>query len=162
MRPSPILSLLAAAAITLAGCTHGTDDAEATLDARVDSLMRTVFPDATAPGGAVLIIKDGRTVAEHCYGLANLADSTPVTPLTNFCIASVSKQFSAVALLQLAEQGKLDLDAPLTDYFADFPADVLGAVTLRHVLSHTSGIPDARDRSDRHFTLTATDSASWH
>ena len=125
----------------------------------VDSIFSGIYaPDE--PGAAVLIMKDGKKVLEHCYGIADIETRKPVTPKTNFCIASVSKQFSAVALMQLAEQGKLSLDDNVAKFFPEFKAPFFKDITLRHLLSHTSGIPDARPRADRNFVLTATDVAS--
>ena len=65
---------------------------------------------ADEPGAAVVLVKDGKKVYEQCFGWADIDTKAPVTANTNFCIASVSKQFSAVAILQLAEQGKLSLN----------------------------------------------------
>ncbi len=112
---------------------------------------------ADEPGAAVVLVKDGKKVYEQCFGWADIDTKAPVTANTNFCIASVSKQFSAVAILQLAEQGKLSLNDPLTKFFPEFKAPFFRDITLHHILSHTSGIPDARPRSNREFVLNATD-----
>lgn len=112
------------------------------------------------PGAAVVLVKDGKKVYEQCFGWADSDTRAPVTPNTNFCIASVSKQFAAVAILQLAEQGKLSLNDSLSKYFPEFKAPFFKEITLHHILSHTSGIPDARPRTDREFVLNATDISS--
>lgn len=126
------------------------------LNDQLGALFSSVF-HADEPGAAVVLVKDGKKVYEQCFGWADKDTKAPVTPNTNFCIASVSKQFSAVALLQLAEQGKLSLNDPLSKYFPEFKAPFFNDITLHHILSHTSGIPDARPRTDRDFVLTATD-----
>ena len=123
---------------------------------KVDGIFSPVF-EPNKPGAAVLILKKGKKVFEQCYGVADMTTMEPVTPKTRFCIASVSKQFSAVAILQLVEKGLVKLSDPLSKFFPEYKADFFNRITLHHILSHTSGIPDARERSDRHFVLTATD-----
>lgn len=96
------------------------------------------------PGAALLIIKDGAVVFERCYGYANRERDEKVTAATNFRLASVSKQFTATCILQLIDAGKLTLHTTLTQVFPGFPA--YGAdVTVAHLLTHTSGIPDYED-----------------
>lgn len=124
---------------------------------QVNQLFEQVYNDPAQPGAAVLIQQGGKTIFEHCYGKADLETGADVTPTTNFCIASVSKQFSAVALLQLVEQGKLNLQTTMSQMFPEWTQPFYKRVTLHHLLSHTSGIPDIRNRNDRHFVLTATD-----
>ena len=68
---------------------------------RLDSLFTSLYPASDEPGTAVLVMKGNEVLFEKCYGLADLETHEPITPETNFCIASISKQFSAVALLQL-------------------------------------------------------------
>ena len=130
------------------------------LEQQVNEIFEQVYSDPSQPGAAVLIQHGGKTIFEHCYGKADLETGADVTPTTNFCIASVSKQFSAVALLQLVEQGKLSLSTPMSQMFPEWTQPFYQRITLHHLLSHTSGLPDARTRSDRHFVLTATDVAS--
>ena len=130
------------------------------LQQQVNQIFEQVYHDPSQPGAAVLIQQRGKTIFERCYGKADLETGADVTPTTNFCIASVSKQFSAVALLQLAEEGKLSLNDPLSKFFPEFQASFFGDITLHHIMSHTSGIPDARARDDRDFVLYSTDVAS--
>ncbi|WP_353128204.1 serine hydrolase domain-containing protein [Parapedobacter pyrenivorans] len=96
------------------------------------------------PGAALLVIQDGAVLLQRCYGYADLEHQKKVTPATNFRLASVSKQFTAAAILQLINAGKLGLSTTLSEAFADFPTygDV---VTVKHLLTHTSGIPDYED-----------------
>ena len=123
----------------------------------VDSIFSQVYNDASQPGAGVIILKDWKPVVKRFYGMANLETGLPVTSATNFCIASVSKQFAAIAILQLAEQGKLSLNDPLSKFFPEFKAPFFNQITLHNILSHTSGIPDARSRTDRNFVLFSTD-----
>ncbi len=127
------------------------------LTKRIDDVFGAVYNNPNEPGAAVLIMQAGDTLYSRCFGVADMETKSPVTFETNFCIASVSKQFSAVALMQLAEQGKLSLNDPLSKFFPEFQAPFFKEITLHHIMSHTSGIPDARPRSDRNFVLYSTD-----
>lgn len=109
----------------------------------VDSLFAD-FNAPAAPGAAVLVAMDGRVLISKGYGLADLDARTPVTPHTNFRLASVTKQFTAMAVMQLVKDGKLRLDETLTDIFPDFPA-YGRRITVRHLLNHTSGLQDYED-----------------
>jgi len=123
----------------------------------IDAVFETVYNSPDDPGAAVLIMQGDETIYSRCFGLADMQTREPVSFETNFCIASVSKQFAAVALLQLAEQRLLSLDDPLSKFFPEFQAPFFKDITLHHILSHTSGIPDARLRDDRNFVLYSTD-----
>ncbi len=126
----------------------------------IDAVFDVVYHNPDEPGAAVLIMQGNDTIYSRCFGLADMETREPVTFETNFCIASVSKQFSAVALLQLAEEGKLSLSDPLSKFFPEFEAPFFRDITLHHILSHTSGIPDARPRDDRDFVLYSNDVSS--
>jgi len=93
--------------------------------------------------GAALLARDGRVVFEHAYGLADRDKKIANTIDTRFRIGSMNKMFTAVAVLQLAQAGKLQLDAPLGRYLADYPnKDVATKVTIHHLLTHTGGTGD--------------------
>ncbi len=124
---------------------------------RIDDVFGAVYNNPCEPGAAVLILQGNDTLYSRCFGVADMETKSPVTFATNFCIASVSKQFSAVALLQLAERGLLSLNDPLSKFFPEFRAPFFNDITLHHIMSHTSGIPDARPRDDRDFVLYSTD-----
>ena len=113
---------------------------------------RAVARVALAPGGGfgtgfliapqVLITNNhDEIVYSKCYGLADLGTQRPITTDTSFYLASISKQFTAMAIMMLAERGKLSFDDHLPTYFPRFPAWAEG-ITLRHMLHHTSGLPD--------------------
>jgi CubicO group peptidase (beta-lactamase class C family) len=93
-----------------------------------------------APGAAVLVAQNGKVLFKKGYGLADAAHAIPITPQTQFRIGSITKQFTAAAILKLEEEGKLSIADKLSKYFPDFPRG--DEVTLRHLLTHTSGIPD--------------------
>ena len=116
--------------------------APAAVDARVKSAVdrfaaKAIDAKATA-GLAVGIVQDGRFRLVQGYGFSDLENRVPVDERTVFRIGSVTKQFTAAAILLLAERGQLSVDDPVSKYFPDFPGG--GGVTLRHLLNHTSGI----------------------
>jgi len=147
-----IVALLASATAAMA-----RDMNKEELRRSIDVVFDAVYNNPADPGAAVLIMQGNDTLYSRCFGVADMETRAPITFGTNFCIASVSKQFSAVALMQLAEQGKLSLNDPLSKFFPEFQAPFFKDITLHHILSHTSGIPDARPRDDRDFVLYSTD-----
>ncbi len=93
------------------------------------------------PGMAFGVMRDGKIVDHRVYGKANLETDTPVTKETVFRIASMSKQFAATAVMMLVREGKISLDARVGTYLADAQVE-WAPVTIRHMLTHTSGIPE--------------------
>src|SRR5688572_26192979 len=114
------------------------------LEARVAPLVEATMRDGRIPGLALAVVHGGKPVLVKGYGYANLEHEVPVTPETIFQSGSVGKQFTAVVVMMQVEAGKLDLDAPITRYFRDAPS-AWQAVHARHLLTHTSGIPDYTD-----------------
>ena len=153
MKKTILLALLATVAATALAHDMNTDE----MTRRIDEVFGAVYNNPNEPGAAVLIMQGNDTLYSRCFGVADMVTKEPVSFETNFCIASVSKQFSAVALLQLAEQGKLSLNDSLKKFFPEFQAPFFNKITLHNIMSHTSGIPDARSRSDRNFVLYSTD-----
>jgi CubicO group peptidase (beta-lactamase class C family) len=96
------------------------------------------------PGAAVLVVKDGTVVFERGYGVADLRTRRRIDARTNFRLASVTKQFTAAAVMLLVRDGKLQYEDRLTDIFPDFP-EYGRSITIRHLLNHTSGLPDYED-----------------
>ena len=130
-----------------------------TVAERVDSLMQTRYGE-NEPGAAVLIMKGDSLLIEQYYGIADMETRCPITDTTTFNIASISKQFTVVGALQLQQQGKLDMSTPVGDFYPEFTADFWKIVTLKHLASQSSGIPDSRDRSSRERMIYANDSVS--
>jgi CubicO group peptidase (beta-lactamase class C family) len=95
----------------------------------------------TSPGCAVGVMKDGRIIHERGYGMADLDHDVKISPTTVFHVASMSKQFTAAAILMLALDGKISLDDPVRKYVHELP-DLGGPITLRQLLHHTSGLRD--------------------
>jgi CubicO group peptidase (beta-lactamase class C family) len=87
------------------------------------------------------VVKDGKVVREQAYGIANLEHNVPATKDTVFRVASMSKQFAAAAMMLLIQDGKATLDDSVRKHLPDAP-ETWGAIKLRHLLSHTSGMPD--------------------
>lgn len=106
----------------------------------IDAAMTKAMKVGAIPGGAVEVTQGGQVVFAKAYGAANLELSAPSRLDTVFRIGSLSKQFTAVAVLLLAEDGKLSLDDPVSKYVPEFPA--AGTVPIRRLLNHTSGIAD--------------------
>lgn len=108
-------------------------------------VMRTF--DRSQPGAAMLVRKHGRTVYAVNLGRRDLRTKAPLDARTNFRLASVTKQFTATAIMLLVKDRKLRYDTRLTEVFADFPA-YGHDVTIRHLLNHTSGLPDYEELMD--------------
>ena len=152
--------LIIAALMAFSSAVQARNMSDQELTQRIDEVFSAVYNNPDDPGAAVLIMQGSDTLYSRCCGVADRVTKVPVTFATNFCIASVSKQFSAVALLQLAEEGKLSLSDPLSKFFPEFQAPFFEDITLHHIMSHTSGIPDARPREDRNFVLYSNDVTS--
>ena len=98
-------------------------------------------PDAYS--GAALIAHNGQIVVENAWGAADSQRQVPNTVSTQFCIGSMNKMFTSVAILQLVQQGKLALDTPIVTWMPDYPNhDLAVRVTIRELLSHTGGTGD--------------------
>ena len=107
---------------------------------RIDAMIQ-VYDRPDAPGISVIVIKDRMVLYKKAYGLADVEARVTNTTNTNFRLASVTKQFTAMAILILMERGKLSLESHLADFFPDFPA-YGREITIRQLLNHTSGLPD--------------------
>ncbi len=130
--------------LMLAGAAVAQQPAAAQIDAAFAPLA-----DGKSPGLAVLVRKDGHTVFQRGYGVRDLRTLQRINAVTDFRLASFTKQFTAMAVMLLVHDGKLRYDQRLTDIFPDFPP-YARAITLRHLLTHTSGLPDYEDVMDAH------------
>ncbi|HEX3396094.1 MAG TPA: serine hydrolase domain-containing protein [Steroidobacteraceae bacterium] len=110
--------------------------------AQIDALMRPY--QGAVPGAGVLVVRGGLPVFRRAYGFADLEARTAATPATNYRLASMTKQFTAAAILLLAEDRRLTLDDPVRKWLPSLP-DATKQVTLRHLLTHTSGLIDYED-----------------
>lgn len=129
------LALAALGAWAVVAAPAAAQDAQ-----RMDQVVRAES-EADAFSGAVLVAKDGQVLLDRGYGFANREWRAPNDGDTKFRLGSLTKQFTAVAVLMLAEQGKVDLDAPIKTWLPDAPA-AWDSVTPRRLLSHTAGVPD--------------------
>jgi len=111
--------------------------------ARIDSVFQR-FTTAGSPGCALGVVRDGAMVYAKGYGLASVELGVPITPATVFDIGSVSKQFTAMSVVLLAQDGKLSLDDEIQRFIPEFPR-YARPVTIRHLLHHTSGLRDYID-----------------
>ena len=91
--------------------------------------------------GSILIARDGKVLFSQGYGMANLEHDVPNTPQTKFRLGSITKQFTAMAILILQERGKLNVHDKIKKYFPDAPK-AWDEITIEHLLTHTSGIPN--------------------
>jgi CubicO group peptidase (beta-lactamase class C family) len=128
-----------------------------TLHSKIDEILKEY--NGTNPGAALAIIKNGKLLYTKTYGLANLEENIPVTDQSNFRLASVSKQFTAAAILQLIENKKLSLGTKLSDCFEDLPS-YAQTINIKQLLNHTSGIlayDDFIDETDNTDQLSDAD-----
>jgi len=103
--------------------------------------------------GGVLVAQDGEPILKQAYGLADRALDLPNQVDTKFNLGSMDKMFTAVAIMQLVEQGKLALDDTIADHLPGYPnQEVAKVVTIHHLLTHTSGLGDYSE-SDRYLEL---------
>lgn len=107
------------------------------LEAEIDAIFNQAYP-VNSPGATVLIAKDDKILYRKAFGMANLELKVQMKPESVFQLASITKQFTSVAILILMEQGKLSLEDPLSKYITGFSRG--NEITLQHLLNHTSGI----------------------
>jgi D-alanyl-D-alanine carboxypeptidase len=131
-----LLYLILAFALTPAQADKITDE--------VDVYVKAQMEKQHIPGVSLAVVRDGKVVLAKGYGLANVELSVPATTDTVYELLSVSKEFTAAAILLLVEEGKVSLDETVPKYLPDSPA-AWKDVTVRHLLSHTSGITDYTD-----------------
>ena len=110
----------------------------------VDAYAKSEMAKQHVPGMSVAVVQNGKVVLAKGYGLVNVELSAPATAETAYELMSVSKQFTATAIMILVEEGRIRLDEKVSTYLADTPS-AWSAVTIRHLLTHTSGISDYTD-----------------
>lgn len=126
-----------------------------------DRFLLARMSELKIPGMSVAVLKDGRLLKARAYGFANLELRAPASLGTSFPLASMTKTFTAVAVMQLVEQGKVALDQPVADILPELPA-AWSKVTLRHCLSHTTGLPSATDDDVNVGALAGDAEALFH
>jgi CubicO group peptidase (beta-lactamase class C family) len=123
-------------------------------EAGIDALFASVTP--SDPGAAVMVIQDGRVIFQRGYGVTDLRTFHKIDEHTNFRLASLTKQFTAMAIMLLVHDGKLRYDEPLSEVFPEFPAYGKG-ITVRNLLNHTSGLIDYEDLMAQQYGNTPDD-----
>jgi CubicO group peptidase (beta-lactamase class C family) len=119
----------------------------AKLEKQLDDYL-TAAHDVWKFHGAALVAKDGKVILEKGCGLANIELGVPNTPEMKFQIGSITKQFTATAVMQLQEKGLLSVDDSTTKHLPDYPKETGDKVTIHHLLTHTSGIPSYTNMSE--------------
>lgn len=122
----------------------------------VDAYIARVMASEKVPGVSVAIMRNGRVLLTKGYGFADLEHKVPVTPRTVFQSGSVGKAFTVMAVLMLVDEGRVQLEAPLSTYFPNAPA-TWASITVRHLLEHTSGLPGYPDDFDYRKDRTEDD-----
>ena len=130
--------------------TAQTPEAEAKIDpvarlsTELEPKIKEEIQQGRVPGFAIGVVRNGKLIFAKGFGVAKLGVNTPITSKSLFHMASVTKTFVATAVMQLVEKGKIDLDAPLIRYLPYFRLndERYRTITIRQMLSHTSGIPD--------------------
>jgi CubicO group peptidase (beta-lactamase class C family) len=142
-----------------ASCLTGGTSATAAPDNGVVEFIRSEMQERQIPGLQIVVIKNGKTVLSKVFGVASIQYGLPVAGSSVFSINSATKSFTGVAIMQLAEQGKIDLQAPASRYLDNLPAD-WQAITVTQLLTHTSGLPDIIDPATSNL-LPGGPAAAW-
>lgn len=108
---------------------------------QIDKLM-SLYSEYGQFNGSILVSEQGKIIYKKGFGMANMEWEIPNKPDTKHRLGSVSKQFTALLILKLVEEGKLKLDVPIATYLPDYPKKNADIITLHHLLTHTSGIPN--------------------
>ncbi|MEK6780137.1 MAG: serine hydrolase domain-containing protein [Bacteroidota bacterium] len=130
--------------------------------AKLDSLYNKTFT-ADQPGAAILVMKGDTILFSEGYGIADMVTKEPISTQTLFNLGSISKTFVANAVLMLQERGKLSIEDSIYKFFPHFKnKEIAQRIKIKHLLSHTSGLPDNREvNKDSLFYLTAKDAENW-
>ena len=142
-----LLTGLAIVSLLLVGCDGTSPSSQSVpIEQAVDEFI-TPYVDARSFSGSVLIAEGENVLISKGYGMANLEHDVPNTPQTKFRLGSITKQFTAMAILMLQEQGQLNVQDPVCDYISDCP-ETWQPITIHQLLTHSSGIPNHTDFPD--------------
>ena len=148
------LRFCALVVLAFALASRSASPANQDLAARIDALLNSIKP--SSPGAAVMVIQRGHPVFQRGYGATDLRSLHKLEERTNFRLASVSKQFTAMAIMLLVHDGKLRYEQSLTSIFPEFPA-YGKSITIRQMLNHTSGLIDYEDLMAKQYGATPDD-----
>lgn len=146
-----VLVLLGAPAVHAQPAPAAAEAAQP-LAARLEAAIAPSYK-ANEPGATVIVVKDGKTVLRKAYGIADTAGMKPMDADMSMRLGSITKQFTAVAILMLAEEGKLALTDDITRFFPDYPTRGK-RITVEHLLTHTSGIVSYTSRPEYPLTMS--------
>ena len=135
VRRIQVLTLALAAACAMGG------NAPVALDVRIVDSLFSAYAGDSVPGASIVVIRDSQVVVRRAYGMADLERRVATSAETGYRLASVSKQFTAMAVMLLVRDGKVRYDQPIRDVLPELPP-ATRAVTVRHLLNHTSGLWD--------------------
>lgn len=145
------------AATSLVGAVPAAAQAARTPEAeQVERFLQGQMQALRIPGLQVAVVRGGRIVLLRSYGIASVELQAPVTDRTLFAVNSITKAFTGVAAMRLVEEGRIDLSAPASTYLDDLP-EAWGAITIRQLMSHMSGLPDVA----RAPTVETDAAAAW-
>jgi CubicO group peptidase (beta-lactamase class C family) len=147
LQPEAAVALMV---LTVISCRTVSDQ-----ERRIDELMRAYDGEAV-PGASVLVVRDGDVIFRKSYGMADLEERRAAAPSTHYRLASITKQFTAAAILDLAEGAKLSLDDSVRRFLPTLPP-YADAITIRQLLTHTGGIADYEDLIPDGATRQLTD-----
>jgi len=126
-------------------------------EARIDAIVQATMKKPGAVGLSVAVARGETIVYDRAHGFADLEFTVAADPETFFRIGSITKQYTAAAILKLAERGKLSVDDPLSEFLPDYPRGA--EITLRHLLTHTGGVPNYTDLGPKWEKLVARELA---
>jgi CubicO group peptidase (beta-lactamase class C family) len=135
-----MLALFSSASAQTGPVTAGNHSSDKAVNSKVDQVFAQ-FDKPDSPGCALAVIKEGQIIYKRGYGMSNLEYGIPISPSSIFHIASISKEFTAMSIVMLANQGKLSLDDEVRKHVPEVP-DFGQPITIRHLIHHTSGLRD--------------------
>lgn len=133
--------------LTFAPAVFAQKERRVLIQTRLEPLIEKTMRENRMPGFAIGIVENGKVIYAKGFGVAKLGENKPITTQSIFHMASVTKPFVATAIMQLVERGKINLDARVTEYLPYFRMkdERFATITVRQMLSHTSGMPDVED-----------------
>jgi CubicO group peptidase (beta-lactamase class C family) len=133
----------------------------AAAEGTIDDVIETEMPASGVPGLAYAVVTDGEITSVGARGVVEIGADEKVTPDTPFLTGSISKSFTALAVMQLVEAGNVDLDSEIAQYLDSFSGRPAGAITIRQLLSHTSGFSTFQGNDSRADTTDGSDELEW-
>ena len=146
-----IITLAIALALTvLPGCQRHSSRPDFGMNEAIDNIFTPLFGE-DEPGAAVMVFYHDTLVYSGFFGMANLETNEKMSDSVMLNIAAASKTFISIAMMKLQEEGRLKLTDSLSEFFPEFRSPVYKGITIEHILSHTSGLPDQRPRSQEEW-----------